>query len=157
MRIMILPLVLASAAFSSPGALQDPSQDPWLSATWLPIEISQGVMTWQAEISLPAWLGVSASLGTDGRPFSRGAPLEAALQLRYYFLRPFSGFQVGALAGSVRSTQEEWLYQAAPIAGYKWIANNGFTIDGIGGWSWVWGDRQQAGRILFSAGLGYTW
>lgn len=79
------------------------------------------------------------------------------MQLRYYFLRPFSGFQVGVLAGSVRSTQGEWIYQGAPIAGYKWIARNGFTTDALGGWSWVWGDRQQAGKFLVSAGLGYTW
>lgn len=157
MRPLILSLFLASAVFATSGPEPDPPQDPWLSATWLPIEISQGVMALQAEVSLPGWLGVSASIGTDGRPFSHGTPLEGALQVRYYFMRPFSGFQVGALAGSVRSTQQEWLYQAAPIAGYKWIARNGFTTDALGGWSWVWGDRQQAGHFLLSAGLGYTW
>lgn len=157
MRPFLLPLLLAACSLADTGPEADPSNDQWITATWLPLEITQGVMALQAELSLPGWIGVSASLGTDGKPLSKGAPLEAALELRYYFLRPFSGFDVGLLGGSVRSRQDEWIFQAAPVAGYKWISPNGFTVDGIGGWTWVWGDRQQAGSFLVSGGVGYTW
>lgn len=153
---MILPILFAWLGLAAPTSDTE-AMDPWLTVSWLPLEITQGVVAVQGEVSLPGWLGLSASVGTDGRPFAKGSPLEAAVQLRYYFLRPFSGFDVGVFGGAGRSKGSEAIYQAAPIAGYKWIASNGFSVDGLGGWSWVWGDRQQAGHFLASAGLGYTW
>lgn len=133
------------------------SPDPVLTATWLPLELTQGVMAVQAEVSLPGWLGLGATFGTDGRLTEARAPLELAAHLRYYFLRPFSGFQVGVLGGMMRTDREELLLQVAPVAGYKWISGNGFTTETTMGWTWVTGRRQQAGNLLWSLGLGYTW
>lgn len=119
--------------------------------------MTQGLLAFQAEVSVPGWIGLSGFVGTDGRPTRSESPLGAGFVAQRYFMAPFDGFYVGGLASWARLDHERQAEEFAPLVGIKWIQTSRFTADLKAGWGWVQGDVQDIGGILYSCGLGYTW